>query len=282
MTSHGALWTVWGIACVTAIAMIWWALRRRAARTRWTRLFDSAGHPRSTRSPAVGRLPMRSVAERLWRHRRAGRLGAIASAALGGGMGSIMAGPVAAGVLSAYGLAGFVVLRAGSVSRSRIRSERTAMDAVVALAGDLRAGMAVDEALREAYDAVQRAASMVLPHRGGNRTVLVARRIADAVAVSEASGAPLADVLERLDVHLRAADRGRALADAHAAGTRASAALLGVMPAAGIGLGVVMGLDPWRILLHTGLGAIALGTAVALQLGGVAWTARLARVEVPA
>jgi tight adherence protein B len=110
----------------------------------------------------------------------------------------------------------------------------------------------------------------------------VDRRIADAVTVSQASGAPLAEVLERLDVHLRAADRGRALADAHASGTRASAALLGVMPAAGIGLGAVMGLDPWRILLHTVFGAMALCTAVSLQLGGLVWTARLARVEVPA
>ena len=52
------------------------------------------------------------------------------------------------------------------------------------------------------------------------------RRVAAAVAVAESSGAPLADVLDRLDNHLRAVDRARATAAAQAAGARVSALLL--------------------------------------------------------
>jgi tight adherence protein B len=54
------------------------------------------------------------------------------------------------------------------------------------------------------------------------------------------------------------------------------------MPAAGIGLGAAIGVDPVRVLLHTTPGGVALCSAVALQLGGLAWTARLARVGVAA
>ncbi len=159
-----------------------------------------------------------------------------------------------------------------------------AMDAVVALAEDLRAGAAVDQALRSTHEALGQAASVVLPHgRDADDGIeLLTRRITSALVVSRASGAPLADVLERLDAHVRAADRGRAVVESHAAGARASAGLLAAMPAAGIGLGIAIGVDPLRVLLHTGLGAAALCTAVALQLTGLAWTARLVRVEVSA
>ena len=157
-----------------------------------------------------------------------------------------------------------------------------AMDGVIALAEDLRAGVAVNQALRTAQDALDLATSSVLPHRrnAGDSIELLTRRVASAFAVSRASGAPLAEVLERLDAHVRAADRGRALVEAHAAGARASAALLAAMPAAGVGLGIAIGVDPLRVLLRTGLGAAALCIAVALQLAGLAWTTRLVRVEV--
>ena len=39
-----------------------------------------------------------------------------------------------------------------------------------------------------------------------------------------------------------------------------------------------MGADPLRILLHTPIGAACAGVAVLLQLVGLAWTNRLARV----
>jgi tight adherence protein B len=87
-------------------------------------------------------------------------------------------------------------------------------------------------------------------------------------------------VLDRLDVHLRAVERARAVASSQAAGARVSGALLAVMPLGGVGLGVVVGVDPWRVLLHTSLGAAALCLAVALQLAGLAWAGRLAETKV--
>jgi tight adherence protein B len=108
----------------------------------------------------------------------------------------------------------------------------------------------------------------------------VVRRVDAAVILAQTSGAPLADLLDRLDAHLRAGQRARAIAHAQAAGARASAAILAALPFAGIGLGVAIGADPWHVLLHTAAGGIALSAAVALQLAGLGWTARLARIEV--
>jgi tight adherence protein B len=172
-----------------------------------------------------------------------------------------------------------VIARGRALRRGRARAQRVATDAVAALAADLRAGVAQDQALRSADDEMRRAVEGLPPP---GETLFVTRRIASAAAVSRGSGAPLADVLDRLEVHLRSVDRARALAETQAAGARASAALLAAMPAAGVGLGAAIGVDPVRVLLHTTPGGVALCSAVALQLGGLAWTARLARVEVPA
>jgi len=88
-------------------------------------------------------------------------------------------------------------------------------------------------------------------------------------------------VLERLENHLRGVDRARATAAAQAAGARVSALLLAAMPLAGVGLGGVIGVDPAPVLFRTRLGAACLFGAVSLQLAGLAWAIRLARIEVP-
>jgi tight adherence protein B len=282
MTQPEVLATLWAIALVAAIAIGWWATLRRASRTRWRRLVDDMDDPISTGSRAPLRVWARSAAFHAWRHPLTNRWGAVLTGALGSSAGLLAAGPVAAVVFGAYGVTGFALIRGREVRRSCRRGQRMAMDGVVALAEDLRAGVAVNQALRTAQDALDRATSSVLPHRrnAGDSIELLTRRVTSALAVSRASGAPLAEVLERLDAHVRAADRGRALVEAHAAGARASAALLAAMPAAGVGLGIAIGVDPLRVLLRTGLGAAALCIAVALQLAGLAWTTRLVRVEV--
>jgi tight adherence protein B len=269
-------------ALMAALALVSFLRRERVGRRRWRRLVSREDGAVSARQRSWARMSIRSLVVRAWRHRLAARWGPVATGVLCAGLGQAAAGTVAALVLGAYGVAGFVVVRGRAVRRSVTRGQRMAVDAVVSLAADLRAGIPVDQALRAGDEALRSAASIVLPGRQDGRDAIapLARCIASAVAVSKASGAPLADVLERLDTHLRAEDRSRALADAHAAGARASAALLAAMPAAGLGLGLAIGVDPLRVLLHTGLGAIGLCIAVALQLSGLAWTARLARVEV--
>jgi tight adherence protein B len=94
--------------------------------------------------------------------------------------------------------------------------------------------------------------------------------------LAERTGAPVADLVDRIEADGRAADRGRAAAAAHAAGARATALLLAGLPAGGIALGYAIGVDPLRVLFHTPLGAACVAGALVLQLGGLAWADRLA------
>jgi tight adherence protein B len=61
------------------------------------------------------------------------------------------------------------------------------------------------------------------------------------------------------------------------AGPRATAALLGALPAVGVLLGTGLGAAPLDVLLRTpwGLGCLVLGSL--LTIAGVAWTERIAR-----
>src|SRR4051812_38077809 len=92
------------------------------------------------------------------------------------------------------------------------RGRRRRSESVAAPAAEVRAGLHVGTALAGASPA------LAGPEVLGGEAAIVARRVASAVAVAESSGAPLADVLDRLDRHLRAVDRVRATAVAQAAG----------------------------------------------------------------
>jgi tight adherence protein B len=163
-----------------------------------------------------------------------------------------------------------VLVRRAQTARRFARDRVAAVDAVSILAAELRAGRPAPQAL---------AAAAV---GDGPGALAVVDRLTSAVELAESSGAPLADVLDRLDTHLRAMDRARRTAHAQAAGARASAALLAVLPVAGVGLGYLIGVDPVHILLRTPLGGACAVVAVLLQLAGVAWSERISRVEVPA
>jgi len=226
----------------------------------------------------------RAAAQRWWRDGRTARWGPVAAAVVGLCAGLGLAGPAAGLALALYAGTAFVLLRAAARRRSQARARRLATDAVVGLAADLRAGVPVASALSTAASTLARAQATVLPDRPKATTPeidRVASLIDAAASLSHASGAPLADVLDRLDAHLRAIERMRAAANAQAAGSHASAGLLAAMPIAGLGVGVLMGVDPWRVLLHTATGSGVLIAAIALQLAGIAWTVRLSRVEVP-
>jgi tight adherence protein B len=202
------------------------------------------------------------------------RAGPAVAGLAGAGVGSALGGPVAAGVLAGYGVAAGWFGRRALRRRRQARAYHGAVEAVAAVCADLRAGLAVPTALAAVDPALDTATL------AGGDAARVTGRLAAAVSLAESSGAPLADVLDRLDGHLRATDRVRASATAQAAGARASSALLAAMPVAGTGLGSAIGADAWPILLHTPLGAACLAGAGLLQLTGVAWTVRLARVEV--
>lgn len=96
-----------------------------------------------------------------------------------------------------------------------------------------------------------------------------------AVELAEKTGAPLADLLERIEADARTTDRGLAAAAAQAAGARATALLLAALPLGGIALGYGIGADPVDVLLHTPIGAGCAFVAIVLQIVGLVWADRL-------
>jgi tight adherence protein B len=176
-------------------------------------------------------------------------------------------GPVAGALAAVYGGGG------AAVELRRRRAARTAgavaatLDTVVEMAAELRAGAAPV--------VVVEAATAVLAATPAERTSVLA-----ACAVSEQTGAPLADVLDRVEAYLRQGDRLRRSVAAHRAGNRATALLLAVLPAGGIAVGYGIGADPLQLLFHTVAGACCVTAACLLQIGGLLWTERLSRVDL--
>ncbi|MEU7711521.1 hypothetical protein AB0B03_06235 [Micromonospora chalcea] len=176
------------------------------------------------------------------------------SALLGAVSGALLGGPVAALALATYGvLAARAVLRRRT-HRAAALAHRRDLDRLAAVAADLRAGLPADL------------------DDGPGRVARLARA---AGKLADSTGAPLADLLERIEADARAADRGLAAAAAQAAGARATAWLLAALPLGGIGLGYGIGVDPVEVLLHTPVGGGSALAAVALQVGGLLWAERL-------
>jgi tight adherence protein B len=252
--------SVAGACLVVAALLAAWPVESRRARR--ARLLNS--------DPAapVGRVAhVRSVLAHV---DASPRLAILLTAGAAGAAGATVAGPVAAIAVGAYAaLATHGCLRGRRARRETALRVRR-LDELGALAADLRAGLPLpvvggfsDASASSPKDgAVDRLTELTD----------AARRLADE------TGAPLADLLDRIEGDARAADRARAAAVAQAAGARVTALLLAALPVAGIGLGYGMGFDPLAVLLHTSLGAVCAVTAIALQVAGLAWSQRLIRV----
>lgn len=93
--------------------------------------------------------------------------------------------------------------------------------------------------------------------------------------VAELSGAPLSRLLSRYAAALEAeldADSARQTA---LAGPRATVKLLAWLPLFGLGLGLLMGVDPLGILLGTPVGFGALAAGALLMVAGRFWSQRM-------
>lgn len=253
-------------------------LRRRSRRHRV--LEAASGRPAqqaTTLDERIARTYHAIVADAptWWRHavhHRRRRL--LAAASVGGGtLGWCLGGPVAAVVLAAYGgLAGRAVSRRHlGQQRQRRRAQR--IDALAALAADLRAGLPV----RPADPLTARSTGRATGTGRGTDDRLADLATA-ATRLAEQTGAPLADLLERIEADARSTDRARGAAVAQAAGATATAWLLAGLPVGGIALGYGIGVDPLAVLLHTPIGGACAVTALGLQLAGLAWTERLSHV----
>jgi tight adherence protein B len=207
------------------------------------------------------------------------RVGLVVAAALVGGLAGTLAGPVAAVIAIWYTVLGLRAALRAVAERGVTARRIAALDLISGLAADLRAGATPAAAVGAvgAVGATRAAIGAAVADAAVERAL---QRLSAAYDVSERLGAPLADLLDRVEVDLRGIERTRAKVAAQTTGARASAALLALLPVAGVGLGYAMGADPGHALLGTPLGAgCALG-ALVLQCGGMAWTGRLCRAAV--
>jgi len=252
----------WGLlaACLLAgaVAAAWPAgatrLRSRPGAQRW-------------RLPALelagARARLVALAEQ---PRRALLFTALTAAVVGWLVSGIVAGLLAAvyGVLACRAL-----IRRAARSRSAAARARS-LDELCALAADLRAGLPPTAVLSSEPVVSSRPASVGVAERRIDELTTAVWRLA------EQTGAPAAELVERIEADARTADRAHASAAAQAAGAQATALLLAALPLGGIALGYGIGVDPLQILLHTTLGgACAIGAAL-LQSVGLLWADRLA------
>ncbi len=152
--------------------------------------------------------------------------------------------------------------------------------ALVEVAARLRTGMDLPRAWRATL-AGQPGAPATLAElagslRAGPRADAVAGARA-AVAVAERLGAPVADVLECCAQGLAEAEEGAGQRRTAMAAPRATARLLAWLPLAGLGLGVLLGVDPVAVFADGGAGTASLLLGLALVLVGRRWSAVLVR-----
>jgi len=114
------------------------------------------------------------------------------------------------------------------------------------------------------------------------RDVRVWGELAACFDTAEASGCPLADVLARFAAHLETEDDAEAARQTALAGPRATVRLLTWLPLSGLGLGLLLGVDPVATLLGNPWGLSALGAGVALTAVGRLWSTRLVRAAAEA
>jgi tight adherence protein B len=259
-------WWLAGACVLGAAVLIGWA--PVGNRTRWRAIVgEPSSGDRAARSGRrlavpdwIGESPKRTT---------------LVVAGLAGVAGAALGGPVAAIAGLAYGgLAARAALRRRTTQHAE-RARRRQLDGLCALAADLRAGLPVSTATLDSTGTVmgEDTGPSVAPAGGQpNRITGLAR---SAVRLAEQTGAPLADLLDRIEADARAMDRGLAAAAAQAAGARATAMLLAGLPLGGIALGYGIGVDPLAVLLRTPIGAGCAVGAIGLQLAGLAWADRL-------
>ncbi|MGW8065824.1 type II secretion system F family protein [Streptomyces ziwulingensis] len=285
MTGTGEVSTGVALACLGTAAWLagsgWHAGARRA------RLVLAGGGAVGTGPPPVRRVTdgLRRVRGRLrpeWWSLAAG----LALAVLGD---SVL--PVVAGA------AGVPVLRRTRLAGRARRAGEGRQDAVIALcgalAGEVRTGRQPGEALLSAaHDSGglgdARAAVLAAARFGGDVPGALAaaarqpgaeglRGLAACWRVAVDQGAGLAAGLDRLEGALRAERDQRSDLRAQLAGARATAVMLAGLPVLGLLLGLALGADPLRVLLHTGAGLGCLLAGGVLECLGVWWVTRIVR-----
>lgn len=116
----------------------------------------------------------------------------------------------------------------------------------------------------------------------GSREPKVWAELAACFDIAEASGCPLAEVLTRFAAQLEVEDDAEAARQTALAGPKATVTLLTWLPMLGLGLGILLGVDPLAILLGTPIGMASFAAGVALTVAGRVWSARLVQAAAGA
>jgi tight adherence protein B len=240
-----------GVAVVMSVVLAVLVLRRtRALRHRQRSVLSPAALSSGRAATRSGRVVAVIVSGPRW-------LAPSAAFGVAASLGYVLGGVVAAIALGVYATLAVVFLRRRAASVACRAARAASLDRLTGLAADLRAGLPVSAAMDAS---------------GGDGSVALARA---AVTLAERTGAPLADLVDRIEADARAGDRAWAAAAAQAAGAQATAFLLAALPLGGLALGFAVGSDPLAILLRTPLGAVCALGALALQMLGLAWSRRL-------
>jgi tight adherence protein B len=151
-------------------------------------------------------------------------------------LGLVAGGPVGGFIVAVYAILAARALLRRSQRRRDVAARARTLDDLSGLAADLRAGLPPSaEPVLAPADRVTRLTSSVW-------------------RLAERTGAP---------------------AMSQAAGVYATGMLLALLPLAGLGLGMAMGLEPFGKLLYTPIGAACAIAAVLLQAGGIIMIERL-------
>ncbi|MCW2543831.1 MAG: integral rane protein [Frankiales bacterium] len=206
---------------------------------------------------------------------------------------ALVVGPLAAG-LGLLGTAAFLrTWRRRAAAALRQQEREGAAEALSALSSELRAGRPTTQALEAAAAvatgplarALQAAAAAAV--LGADPVDALLRRAPDSAVpellrglaacwqVCAGTGSSLAAAVERLAESVRAQQEQRYAVDSELAGPRATAAMLALLPLAGIALAAGLGARPLHVLLHTAVGVACVTAGLGLELLGLWWTSRL-------
>lgn len=285
-----------GTALLAAAVLVWPAA---PARARTATLLRPAGSGRAGRGtpPARPGRPVVVLAAAAVGGLAAGIGGVVAAAAVAATAAARLrsrrerrtGGHVEAGLVQALGLV-VAELRAGGHPAAAV--EAAASEA--AASGSAATGSAAGGHLpgRDGEVARVLSAAAAAARLGGDVPDVLRRggapgiarwlgRVADAWALADRNGVPLAELLDAVRVDVEERARFAAEVEARLAGPRATAAVLAGLPLLGVLLGQAVGADPLGVLLGGGVGQVLLVVGSGLGCAGVLWSARIVDGAVP-
>ena len=191
-------------------------------------------------------------------------------------------------VVGGAGVGAFRGVERGRRERVAQRTRQEVIDYCEALAGELRAGQAINRAVERsvavwpASEVVAAAARLdasvprALRRLAALPGAAAVRRLAGAWEVSSSTGAGLVVAVEQVLATARAEEATARLVRAELASARATARLVSGLPVVVLLAAQGIGARPWHFLLDTPAGVGCLAAGVALSLAGLAWIDRIA------